>query len=128
MKKARYKISTERSQVSAIAGNAYEIMAADGSTMQIARWRMLPLDDSGIDRWKIGTTLNKGHGQVDEILARRNRKPHGVEYKVKWVVPAGAPEKITWTSRALLRHNQPDKTKETPEEKAFNDAHTRRKR
>jgi hypothetical protein len=128
MKKARYKVSVERYVVSAIAGNAYELMAADGSTKQMARWRLLPLTDEGKERWKIGTSFPKGHGQVLEILARRNEKPHGVQYKVKWRVPHGAPEMITWTRRADLRWNQADKTQETPEEKAFNDAHTRRRR
>jgi hypothetical protein len=128
MKKARYKISTERYQVSAISGNAYEIMAGDGTTMQIARWRLIPLKDHGKERWKVGTTFKKGQGQVLEVIGRREGKGHQVEYKVKWQAPIGVANAVTWVTRADLRKYQPDKSIETPEEKAFNDAHTRRAR
>jgi hypothetical protein len=128
-KKARYKVSVERYQISGKAGNAYEMMAEDGSTLQVARWRLLPVDDENKDKWKIGTTLHKGgKGIVKEIVGVRYGKAHKKEYHVIWRVPEGATPKMTWTTPAMLRWDQDDKTIETPAEKKFNDKHTRKRR
>jgi hypothetical protein len=129
MKKARYKVSTERYRVAKKAGNAYEMMAEDGSTLQVARWRLLPVDEANRDKRKKGTTLLKGgKGIVKEIIGVRGGKAHKKEYHVVWEVPEGATPKMTWETPAKLRSEQTDKTKETPAEKKYNDKHTRKGR
>jgi hypothetical protein len=129
-KKARYKVSPERYQISAKAGNAYEMMAEDGSKLQVGRWRLLPLDDAKKHKWKVGTTFpdKGGRGIAKEIIGQRSGKGHVKEYRVVWQVPDGATPKISWTTVAQLRRYQDDQTKESPVEKAFNDKHTRKRR
>jgi hypothetical protein len=133
MKKARYKVSTERYQISAKAGNAYQLMAQDGSELQLSRWRLLPLDDALINNYKMGSGFRnkknqpKGNGQIDKITGMRHGKAHEILYRVVWRVPDGATPKKTWETIANIRKDQPNKKIESPWEKEFNDKHTRKR-
>ena len=85
--KKRYKVSREAYQISHKDGNAYVLMAQDGSTRTLSRWRLFPIGTSLPKKMKWGRTFNKNMGVVDEILSYDANKQ---KYTVKFSMPDGS--------------------------------------
>ena len=87
MKKHRYKVSPEAYKISHKEGNAYVIMAADGTTKTVARWRLFPLGLNLPEKMKFANTLGNNEGTVNRIVSynQRTRK-----YNVEFNMPDGS--------------------------------------
>jgi hypothetical protein len=113
--KHRYQVTPEVYQVRAKAGNHYVIMAKDGATRTIPRWRLLPVPDEEVrSHLRVASTIGDGNtGMVKKIVAhypRRARRAKDVEtYDVEWVTPDGEPTIETRETVAYLRSFQPQK-------------------
>jgi hypothetical protein len=85
-KKHRYKVSPEAYKISHREGNAYVIMAKDGTTKTIARWRIFPLGDTLPPKMKFANTFGNNTGTVNKINSynKRSRK-----YNVEFAMPDG---------------------------------------
>jgi hypothetical protein len=106
MKKRRYRVSPEMYKVHGKAGKAWLLMARDGSTKVMPRWRLLPFDQKPTDV-KEGRSFGTTTGVVDKIVGwGRSGKNKGM-YKVNWVVPAGDPEETGWISPSMIRAGVP---------------------
>jgi hypothetical protein len=101
MKKHRYKISPEAYQIKGRDGHSYIIMAKDGSTLSLSRWRLLPLGKELPPKMKVGATLHRGTGGIPKgitrVDARRKR------YLVQWEGPDGAAVEDTWEPIRVIR-------------------------
>lgn len=108
--KKRYTVTPEKYSVKKHKGHQYFIMAEDGSTKVIPRWRLLHIAENS--KHKLAKTIGKSDtGLAKEILAYKNKK-----YTVDWHVPNGAKQQITKTSIVDLRT---DSGKMTKEERKF---------
>ena len=85
-KKHRYKVSPEAYKISHKEGNAYVIMAKDGTTKTIARWRMFPIGKTLPDNMKFADTFGNNEGTVSKINSY-NEKTH--KYNVEFTMPDG---------------------------------------
>ena len=85
-RKHRYKVSPEAYQISHKDGNAYSIMAADGTTITVARWRLFPLGTVLPPKMKFANSFHNNMGTLNRILDfdRETRK-----YTVEFVMPDG---------------------------------------
>jgi hypothetical protein len=82
-KKNRYKVSPECYKIKAKDGHAYIIMAKDGSTLQVTRWRLIPIGPELREGMKMARSVNDAkHGIIKRILNYRNKK-----YEVLWKSP-----------------------------------------
>jgi hypothetical protein len=97
-KKHRYKISPEAYKISHKEGNAYVIMAKDGTTKTIARWRMFPLGKNLPENMKFADTFGNNDGTVSKINSydKRNHK-----YNVEFTMPDGTTYNDTVHERNL---------------------------
>ena len=89
--KNRYKVSPEAYKIGGKEGNAYILMAADGSTRLVSRWRLFAVGKS-----LEGTKLKWGHsfdqggavrGVVNRII---DHKPNKNKYYVEFSMPDGS--------------------------------------
>ena len=79
MVKKRYTLSRECYKVESRAGNIYTIIAQDGTTKDLPRWRLIYVDPN--ERHVLGKTLGSDKGIVEEII--RETGPNTVEVKFK---------------------------------------------
>lgn len=86
MKKRRYKVSPEAYKISHREGNAYVLMAADGTTRTIARWRLFPLGKTLPKNMKFANTFGTNTGTISKIISFNERTRR---YKVEFVMPDG---------------------------------------
>lgn len=97
-KKHRYKISPEAYKISHKEGNAYVIMAKDGTTKTIARWRMFPLGPNLPEHMKFANTFGNNDGTVSKINSY-DKKNH--RYNVEFTMPDGTTYNDTIHERNL---------------------------
>ena len=82
-KKHRYKVSPEAYQISHKDGNAYSIMAADGTTKIVARWRLFPLGKNLPAKMKFANTFHNNMGTVSRIIDYdESQKKYTVEFSM----------------------------------------------
>ena len=98
MKKHRYKVSPEAYKISHKEGNAYVIMAKDGTTKTIARWRMFPLGKSLPPNMKFANTFGNNAGTVSKIISYDKNKH---KYNVEFTMPDGTTYNDTIHERNL---------------------------
>ena len=85
--KKRYKVSREAYKISHKDGNAYVLIAQDGTTKTLSRWRLFPIGSTLPKKHKWGQTFNRNMGVVDEILSYDANKQ---KYTVKFSMPDGS--------------------------------------
>ena len=86
-KKHRYKVSPEAYKISHKEGNAYVIMARDGTTKTLARWRIFPIGTNLPENIKFANTLGNNAGTVSKINSY-DKKNH--KYNVEFTMPDGS--------------------------------------
>jgi hypothetical protein len=98
MKKARYKVSPEAYQIKGRDGHSYIIMAKDGSTLTVSRWRLFPLGKQLPPKMKLGATFEKDHGKSVRAIPQSILKVDKTKkkYLVEWQAPDGAEAAKTW--------------------------------
>jgi hypothetical protein len=122
LKKARYKISPEAYQIKGRDGHSYILMAKDGATQTMSRWRLIPVGKTLPKGMKLGATLNDAkRGRPLKIKAHARNK-----YLVRWEAPDGVKQKDTWSSAANIKaiRKRPDELH--PIERKFWDKRTTR--
>jgi hypothetical protein len=127
-KKHRYRVSPECYKIADKDGHAYIIMAKDGSTLTLSRWRLIPVGATLPAGMKLARSVNDAKGGIiDKILnyiphwvrpnVRPRPRPQNV-YFILWKSPDG--ERITTHEPIGLfkrERQRPDKL--TREEKAY---------
>jgi uncharacterized protein YdaU (DUF1376 family) len=93
--KHRYRITREYYQIHKKDGHAYVLMAQDGSTATMTRWRLIPVRDRTGLKW--ARSIGKGNtGVMDKITGyvgrwRKNKTDaHEPHYLVSWKNPTNA--------------------------------------
>ena len=84
--KKRTTTSFEAYKIDSRDGNLYNIMAQDGTTMMLPRFKLIPTDLSNI-KWA-QSIPDRWNGTVDEILSYN---PRTNKYKVNFTVPNSKP-------------------------------------
>ena len=84
--KSRFKVSPEVYKISHKEGNAYVLIAEDGTIKTVSRWRIIPLGDTLPSKFKYGSSFGNNNGTVQEIL---NYNPHTHKYTVLFSMPDG---------------------------------------
>jgi hypothetical protein len=84
LSKKRYKVSPEYYKVAGKDGKSFIIMAKDGSTKTVPRWKLFPVRDSS--KLKFGATFDNNRGELDSIESYNARTK---EYQVKFKMPDG---------------------------------------
>jgi hypothetical protein len=82
LEKVRYKVSPECYIVSHKEGNAYVIMAADGTVLTVPRWRLFPLGDTKPKNIKLGKTFGNTKGTITKILSKKPNNRYEVEFEL----------------------------------------------
>ena len=97
-KKHRYKVSPEAYKISHKEGNAYVILARDGTAKTVARWRLFPVGTSLPENMKFANTFGNNAGTVNKINSydKRNHK-----YNVEFTMPDGTTYNDTIHERNL---------------------------
>ena len=110
--KKRYKVSKEAYKISHKEGNAYVLIAQDGTTRTLSRWRLFPLGETLPKKMKWGNTFNRNMGTVEEIISYDANKN---KYTVRFSMPDGS----TYIDRipaSYLRGAHPQKPSRIEEE------------
>ena len=87
--KVRHKVSVGSYKIDSVEGNNYVIIAKDGTTKKVPRYRLIPV--GGHENIPLAETLeeyNANRGVIDEILDYDSRRK---KYKVRFTVPGGEP-------------------------------------
>ena len=79
MIKKRSTISRETYKIESRAGNIYTIIALDGTTKDLPRWKLVYVDPN--EKYVLGKTLETDKGIVERIV--REAGPNTVEVKFK---------------------------------------------
>ena len=66
--KSRFKVSPEVYKISHKQGNAYVLIAHDGTIKTVSRWRIIPLGNTLPQKFKFGSSFGNNNGTVQEIL------------------------------------------------------------
>jgi hypothetical protein len=111
--KRRYKVSPEAYQISHKQGNAYVLIAADGSTKTVSRWRLFSVGDTLPSKMKAGRTFGVNTGTISRILEYNSRTK---KYKVEFDMPDGS-KYIDTVPEMNLRSGNPQVM--SPMERAF---------
>ena len=82
--KHRYNISREAYKIESRNGNIYTIIALDGSTKDIPRWKLIPVKQG--EKMVKGNTLNTDKGIVTKI----NNEISANKVNVKFLMPDGS--------------------------------------
>ena len=85
-KKHRFKVSPEAYKISHKEGNAYVLMAADGTTKTVSRWRIFPLGKRLPAKMKFANTFGNNNGVVNKINSYDKRTGN---YNVEFLMPDG---------------------------------------
>jgi hypothetical protein len=111
LSKKRYKVSPEYYKIAGKDGKSFIIMAKDGTTKTISRWKLFPVRDSS--KLKFGATFGNNRGELDSIQSYNSRTK---EYKVNFKMPDGS--LVTDNIKRIdMRGSNPQI--ETPLEKEF---------
>ena len=110
--KKRYKVSKEAYKISHKEGNAYVLIAQDGTTRTLSRWRLFPIGSTLPKKMKWGNTFNRNMGTVDEILSYDANKN---KYTVIFSMPDGSTY-IDKIPASYLRGAHPQKPSKIEEE------------
>ena len=94
--KRRYNVSRETYKIDDILGNIYTIIAQDGSTMNLPRWRLIKVSDN--ENKRLGNTLGTDRGVIEEIIEEIS--PNRV--KVRFKMPNGERYEKVINKRELL--------------------------
>ena len=97
-KKRRYKVSPEAYKISHKEGNAYVIMAADGTTKTVSRWRLFPLGKRLPAKMKFARTFGNNMGTVHKIISHNKRAG---TYNVEFIMPDGTTYNDTISEKGL---------------------------
>jgi hypothetical protein len=112
--KHRYKVSPECYKLSGKDGHAYIIMAKDGSTLTLTRWRLIPIGKTIPEGMKWGGTINNAkHGIIKAIL-----KHNATQYKVEWQSPTDQ-RIVTWEPIKDFKRERKHKGKVTRHEATY---------
>lgn len=84
MIKKRSTISRETYKIESRAGNIYTIIALDGTTKDLPRWKLVYVDPN--EKYILGKTLGTDKGIVERI----NREVSNNKVDVKWKMPDGS--------------------------------------
>ena len=84
MTKKRTTISRETYKIESRAGNIYTIIALDGTTRDLPRWKLIHVDPN--EKYVLGKTLGTDKGIVEKI----NREVSNNRVDVKWKMPDGS--------------------------------------
>ena len=84
MVKKRTSLSRECYKIEERSGNIYTLIALDGTTKNVSRWRLVPVDPN--EKHVLGKTLNTDKGVLDKII--KETSPNRVE--VKFSMPDGS--------------------------------------
>ena len=111
--KVRHKVSQGYYTIDSVEGNNYVIIAKDGTTKKIPRYRLIPLKDSESDnrerseyRIPAAETIdeyNANRGVIEEILDYNVKTK---KYKVRFTVPSGEPY-IDTIPATFMRESSP---------------------
>jgi hypothetical protein len=113
-KKHRYKVSPECYKISGKDGHAYIIMAKDGSTLTLTRWRLIPVGKTIPSGMKMGRSINNAkHGIIKAIVAHR-----GNRYRVEWQSPDNK-RILTWEPIKNFKQERTHKGKLTKHEREY---------
>jgi hypothetical protein len=82
LEKKRFKVSPECYVISHKEGNAYVIMAVDGTVLTVPRWRLFPLGNVKPKNIKLGKTFGNTKGTVTKILSKQPRNRYEVEFEL----------------------------------------------
>ena len=116
--KSRFKVSPEVYKISHKQGNAYVLIAHDGTIKTVSRWRIIPLSNTLPQKFKFGSSFGNNNGTVQEIL---NYNPRTHKYTVLFSMPDGSTyEDII--PETFLRGATPQIM--APIERAFHENHT----
>jgi hypothetical protein len=81
LSKHRYKVSPEYCKISGKDGMSYIIMAKDGTTKTVSRWKLFPVKD--ISKMKFGSTFGNNRGQIKSIDSfDKKTKKYGVTFEM----------------------------------------------
>ena len=95
MTKRRSNISRETYRIESRAGNIYTIIALDGTTKDLPRWKLIYVDPN--EKYVLGNTLGTDKGIVERI----NREVSNNKVNVKWLMPDGSSYNKTINKREL---------------------------
>ena len=84
--KVRHKVSVGAYKIESVEGNNYVIIAKDGTTKKVPRYRLIPC--KGVPLADTIEEYNANRGVIDEILDYDHKHQ---KYKVRFVVPNGKP-------------------------------------
>ena len=84
--KSRFRVSPEVYKISHKQGNAYVLIAQDGTIKTVSRWRIIPYGDTLPQKFKYGSSFGNNNGTVQEIL---NYNPRTHKYTVLFSMPDG---------------------------------------
>jgi hypothetical protein len=125
MEKHRYKVSPECYKIKGKDGHAYIIMAKDGSTLTITRWRLIPIGKTIPKGMKMARSVNSAkHGVIVKIEAykkgwRATKKARRKNvYVVLWKSPDGE-RIVTHEPIELFKRERRRRDVLTKDEKAF---------
>lgn len=82
--KKRYTVSRETYKIASINGNMYTIIANDGTTKDLPRWRLIKVENN--DNRRMGNTLETNKGVVEHVYGRVG--PNKV--RVRFLMPDGS--------------------------------------
>jgi hypothetical protein len=97
-KKRRYQVSPDIVQIKKKEGHAYVLMAQDGSTATMARWRLFPVEDK--TGYKVLKKFRQNTGIIRRVFGGPNRRG---EYHVEWEGIDGGVGDITWEPPRNIR-------------------------
>ena len=78
--KRRYNVSRESYKVEDMLGNIYTLIARDGTTRNLPRWRLIKVNPNEVKR--IGKTLGTDKGIVEEVLNKVSDNRVNVRFKM----------------------------------------------
>ena len=84
MNKKRYSTSRETYKIESRSGNIYTIIALDGTTKDIPRWKLIYVDPN--EKYVVGKTFGTDKGIVQKI----NKEVSANRVEVNWKMPDGS--------------------------------------
>ena len=78
--KKRYTVSRETYRIESCNGNMYTIIAQDGTTMTLPRWRLIRVAPD--ENKRMGNTLGTNRGVIEKVLGRAGPNKVRVQFKM----------------------------------------------
>ena len=78
--KRRYHVSRESYKIDDSLGNIYTLIAKDGTTRNLPRWRLIKVKPNEVKR--VGKTLGTDKGVIDKVLNRVSNNRVNVRFKM----------------------------------------------